>query len=257
MLKKFLASIGVGNAKIDLMLDQSQLTMGETITGHIHVIGGDVEQKVDGLSVGFRVASRYSNGDQTVHVDEKVADIPITRDQFVLQPREQREYPFHFTCPHGIPVSSVTTGYYFQTSLEIDFGVDAKDRDYVTVLPNGLQKNFFEGFSRLGFTHFGEGYTGQRRDTQIVQFRPTSWLAGEYDEIVFMYQPGNTQSHVSGNFELDKRNRGLGGFLADQLDLDERKGYFSFTSSQLATPETAEQTIRNFIIEKSKGLISG
>lgn len=257
MIKKFLASIGVGNAKIDLILDQSQLTMGENVTGRIQVVGGDVEQKIDGLSVGFRVASRYSSGDQTVHVDEKMADITITQEKFVLQPGEHREYPFHFTCPTGIPVSSVTTGYYFQTSLEIDMGIDAKDRDYVTVLPNGLQKNFFEGFSRLGFSHYGEGYTGQRRGTQILQFRPTTWLAGEYDEIVFMYQPAKTQSHVSGNFELDKKNHGLGGFLADQLDLDERKGYFSFHASQLATPEIAEQTIRHFIIEKSKGLISG
>ena len=112
-----------------------------------------------------------------------------------------------------------------------------------------------DGFARLGFAHRAEGYTGkQRDDCQIIQFQPTTWLRGKFDEIVFSYHPGQSQHQISGFFELDKRTRGVLGMLADEMDLDEKKGYYQFSAHQLATPEIAAETIRQFIIENSKGL---
>lgn len=112
-----------------------------------------------------------------------------------------------------------------------------------------------EGFQLLGFVHRAEGYTGRSRDDQqIIEFQPTTWLRGKYDEIVFSYYPGQSQTHISGFYELDKRTSGFIGMIADELDLDERKGYYQFSADQLRTKEVAAETIRRFIIEHSKGL---
>lgn len=254
MLKKILATIGIGGAKIDLQLDRTQIRMGENVNGIIQVVGGSTEQSIDRLTVELRVSSKYTSGERTVFVNEKVASVIITDEDFILHPGETREFPFQFTCPERIPVSSVTTNYYFQTNLDIESAIDAKDRDFVQILPNGLQRNFLEGFARLGFTHYSEGYTGYARGIQMIQFKPTTWLRGKYDEIVFHYSPANSANQISGFFELDKKTKGLLGAIADELDLDERKGRYYFTAEDLATPEIAEQTIRNFIIKNSEGL---
>lgn len=256
MFKSFLASLGVGAAKIDLILNRDVLVMGEEATGKIVLKGGEVEQRIEGLSVEFCLASSYKKGDRRVNVNEKIAAIPITTETFTVAPDQVKEYPFSFTCPDYLPVSSVNTRYYFQANLEIKKGLDAQDRDYVEVHPSGLQKNFLDGFKALGFVHRGEGYTGSSdQGYQIIQFHPTTWLKGEYDEIVFKYQPHATQHGVSGFFELDKRTSGLLGMIADELDLDEKKGRFHFDAADLATADKAAETIRRFIITHSQGLI--
>lgn len=250
-----LASLGVGAAKIDLLLTSDQLTMGQHVDGKIEMTGGDVEQKIEGLFVDFKLNSRFTKGDQTIFVNETIERIYIFKDEFVIQPHEKLEVPFNFQCPEYLPVSSLNTRYYFQTNLEIKAGIDSKDRDFIIVRPSGLIKNFMEGFERLGFIHHAEGYTGRNRDDQqIIQFQPTKWLRGQYDEIVFSYYPGRSQQKIFGFYELDKRTTGVIGMLADELDLDEKKGYYEFSADQLRTPEVAAKTIQQFIIENSKGL---
>jgi sporulation-control protein len=258
VLKRFFASLGVGSAKIDLILDSHSVVMGEKATGKIVLKGGEAEQRIDGLTVHFRLTSTYQKGDHTRYVNETVSSIPVTEESFTVRPGETREYPFSFTCPTYLPVSSVSTRYFFQTHLEIEKGLDSADRDYVEVHPNGLLKNFLDGFKHLGFVHYREGYTGVNDGAwQIIQFHPTTLFRGEYDEVVFMFQPRNTLSGVSGFFELDKKTCGLLGMLADELDLDEKKGRFRFSAAELATPETAAETIKRFIIRHSEGLIGG
>lgn len=255
LFKSFLASLGVGAAKIDLILNNDYVTMNEQTEGKIVLTAGDVDQKIEGLFVDFKLNSRFSKEDQTVFVNENVARIPVTKEEFVINPGQVLEFPFSFRCPSGLPVSSVNTRYFFQTNLEIKSGIDSKDRDFVHVMPSGLVKHFMEGFERLGFVHRAEGYTGKRRgDRQMIQFHPTSWLRGEYDEIEFSYSPGSSQYQISGFFELDKRTSGVMGMLADKMDLDEKKGRYTFSAAQLATTDQAEETIRRFIIENSRNL---
>lgn len=257
MFKKLLASLGVGAAKIDLVLDSDVVTMGEEVTGKVYVQGGEVKQHIEELEVHFKLSSSFKKGDHIRHVNETIATIPVIQEGFEVHPGEKKEFDFHFDCPELLPVSSVNTRYYFQSNLEINAGIDAKDRDVVEVQPSGLLKNFLGGFTKLGFVHYGEGYTGRKDGgVQIIQFHPTTWMRGKFDEIVFSYQPGHVKS-IKGFFELDKKTKGLIGMLADELDLDEKKGSYEFSAEELASEEAAAETIRNFIIKNSAGLIGG
>jgi sporulation-control protein len=258
LFKKILASLGVGAAKIDLVLDSDVVTMGEEVTGKVYVEGGEVEQLIEELEVHFNLASSFKKDDEIKYVNETIATIPVMQEEFVVRPGEKREFDFYFKCPELLPVSSVNTRYYFQSNLEIISGIDAKDRDVVDVKPSGLLKNFLGGFAKLGFVHYGEGYTGQRNGgVQIIQFHATDWMRGKFDEIVFQYKPKQAVNSVRGFFELDKKTKGLIGMLADELDLDEKKGAFEFRAEELSSEEAAAETIRNFIIKNSSGLITG
>lgn len=256
MLKNIFASFGFGAAKVDLILEDFRLKMGQPVAGKIVLTGGNAEQLIEGLDVAFCLSSAYQRDDDTVNVNETVATIPVTKETFKVNPGETKEYPFTFVCPEYIPVSSVNTRYYFQTNLEIKSGIDANDRDFVDVYPSGLQEYFLNGFKKLKFVPQGEGYTGKKGGGfQIIQFRPTEWLRGEYDEIVFMYQPAHTQNGVAGFFELDKKGTGLLGMLADEIDLDEKKGRFVFTKADLTSEDYAAEAIRQFIIHHAQDLL--
>ncbi|MDI3328479.1 MAG: sporulation protein [Alicyclobacillaceae bacterium] len=251
MFRKFLSKLGIGGASIDLILETGAVRMGETVRGQLAVAGGETEQSIEGIQVNLVVTSQYKAGDAVRHVKEVVARQAIG-DAFVIQPRETKTYPFEFAVPAGIPVSSVTTRYYFATNLEIDAAFDAKDRDPVTVLPSGLLQNFLEGFALLGFVPKREAYNGRH---QMIDFSPTSWLSGQLDELVFQFDPRKTRSGVEGFFEIDKKNKGLFGMIADELDLDEKKGGFRFTASELASKEKAAETIRSFIERHFRNLV--
>jgi sporulation-control protein len=253
-MKKFLASLGFGAAKVDLQLEQNYVTMGEQVNGKVVVNAGDVEQKSDGLTISFQLSSHYKRGDYTQFVQETVATIPITTNSFTLQPGERLEFPFSFVCPTGLPISSVTTHYYFATDLHLKQAIDAHDKDYIEVLPRGILLNFIEAFRELGFRHRAESYTGNKHGEQIIEFLPTQWLYGKFDEIVFSYYTKTAEQRIAGRFELDKRTHGLLGALADELDLDEKKGMYSFDRYQLSSVDQAIKTIQNFITNHSKNL---
>lgn len=244
MFKKILSSIGIGSAQVDLVLDQNQVTMGDTITGKLIVKGGSVDQQIGDITVDFRVRSRYQHGDNMRSVDQVVGSAALT-EAFTIKAKETQEFDFSYTVPHYLPVSSSTTHYVFHTNLGIEAGLDSSDNDHVTVHPSGLLRNFMEGFKLLGCTVKGEGYTGH---IQMFSFYLTSWMRGKLDELEFQFDPAETQhGTISGFFEVDKKVSGVGGWLADELDLDERKGRFRFSAAQLSSPEQAADTIRAFV----------
>lgn len=253
-MKKFLASLGFGAAKVDLQLEQDYVAMGEPINGKVVITAGDVQQVSDGLTISFQLSSRYKRGDHTHFVHETVATIPVTTNTFTLQPGNQLEFPFSFVCPTGLPISSISTRYYFVTDLNLKQAIDAHDKDYIEVLPRGILRNFIDAFRELGFRHRAEAYTGKNRSEQIIEFLPTQWLYGKFDEIVFTYHTKQADQRITGHFELDKRTHGLLGALADELDLDEKKGVYSFDHTQLSSVDQAVKTIQNFIVKHTKNL---
>lgn len=256
MLNQFLASLGVGAAKIDLILDQYSITMGDQVTGKLLLKGGETSQEIEALSVHFCLASVYAEHDRTIPVDEVIATVEITSEPFMVKAHQILEYPFSFCCPERIPFSSLNTRYYFETNLEIRRGIDADDRDFVEVYPKGLVQHFVAGFDELGLKLHSEGYTGVAHSAvQLMQFYPTIWAKGQFDELKFHYQPNRVTDRINGWFEVDVKTSGLLGALVDKLDLDEKKGSFSFSADQLRDRVTASETIRTFILEQSQHLL--
>lgn len=47
LLRKALASVGIGSAKIDTKLEKEVLVQGEEVRGVVIVKGGNVEQEID------------------------------------------------------------------------------------------------------------------------------------------------------------------------------------------------------------------
>jgi sporulation-control protein len=243
MFKKILSSIGIGAAKIDLVLHQSATTTGGKLEGEIQLKGGEAAQELGEILVELEVRSGYVHDDRTINVHE-ILYRTVLQDATTISPGEHRVVPVVIEIPKNIPVTSLFTKYSLKTNLDIKQGLDAGDRDYIQILPSGILKNFMDAMKELGFQPKGEAFNGQY---QIIDFRPTQWLAGQLDELVFSYRTAMSDRELSGSFEIDKRGSGFGGWLADELDLDEAKGRYRFTADQLSTSARAKSTIQSFI----------
>ncbi len=46
MFQKFLASVGIGSAKVDTVLEKDEYIVGEEIVGKVHITGGQLASKL-------------------------------------------------------------------------------------------------------------------------------------------------------------------------------------------------------------------
>lgn len=244
MFRTILASTGVGSAKINLILDKAFVKIGQTVTGKIVVNGGSSEQSITGLNVLFRMLSSHAK--TLANIEDTIKDIPITKEQFVIKPNEERVFPFSFSCPQSLPVSSATTKYFFDTNLEIKWGRDSHDQDFIDVWPIDPLKSFLESFTLLGFKRTWDGLTNDEEGNwlQWNTYKPSSHFSGQFEEVMFCIEKHNTQK-ISGYYQVDLSNNGQ--TLLDAFHLDEKVNSFHFSQQELSTPEQAKDNLYKLI----------
>ena len=54
VIKRLLAGIGFGGASVETLLDSSVTVPGGSLQGTVVIAGGDVEQKVEQLTIGLQ-----------------------------------------------------------------------------------------------------------------------------------------------------------------------------------------------------------
>jgi len=146
MLKKLMAKLGVGAAKIDLQLDRPGYRLGETMTGVVRIEGGNVEQRISDLSAIFMMKA-YVKGQE---VTKPVQLFPI-KSNFTVQPKPSvMEIPFAFELPEGLAMSTPSIRYYLHTKLDVEMALDPTDLDYIQVLPPVAVERVLNALEHLG-----------------------------------------------------------------------------------------------------------
>ena len=180
MFKKMMAKIGIGSAKVDLVLHKNEYELGENIEGKFIVQGGNVEQFINKIDVDFMLTVRTKKQEYNA----VIAKIHVS-DSFTIGASERRELPFSYKLPKDFLISSHYVNYYFVTNLDIASGVDHRDHDYVHINPPQRLNNLISAFEQLGFRekHDSRSFDGY---SQEFEFAPTSFLRGEVEEVEFI-----------------------------------------------------------------------
>jgi sporulation-control protein len=224
---KVFASIGIGAATVDTKLEKSSYQAGETAKGIVEITGGSADQNIDAIYLTlFTTYIRESD-------DKKYTDYaPIQKVQisepFTIGENEKKQFPFSFTLPFETPITYGNTRVWVATGLDIKNAVDPKDKDYIEILPNELTNAVLTSVQELGFRirkveceQAPRRYRGRYPFIQEFEFVPVN---GPYQrkldelEVMFLNQ---AEEQVDLLLEVDRRARGLGGFLAEALEMDE------------------------------------
>lgn len=251
MFQKILASIGIGSAKVNLELQNSQIELGGTLQGVVKIEAGSVEQQVDKIYINMVLTSKYGSGDETKHIHKVVAEAQVGGNM-LLKPGQKEEIPVSFRIPIDCPVSKGRTKYYLQTGLDIAQAVDPKDHDEIAVVPNKYLKMVFDSLRNLGFQEKPRSGDFNGR-YQEFEYRPTTFMARELEEIEIYPVAGERE--LSLVVQLDKRNTGLFGSLLDEFDLDERFVRFNLTYDQMGSTDQVESMIRQLVEREYKKVL--
>lgn len=225
MFKKLLASVGIGAAKVDTILETEEVVPGQPFRAEIQIQGGDVEQEISGLELAIvtRVEVETDDGE---HMENHTIGKWQIDDSFTLQPGEQRTIPFEAVLPHETPVTALNCPVnrcqvWLATGLEIDLALDASDRDMLEVFPTEPMRKFAEALENNGYylqsadvekgDLRGDGFESTVGCYQELEYRPESGGLFGIKEIEVSFVPEDEQTHVL--LEVDRSFLG-DGFIA-------------------------------------------
>jgi sporulation-control protein len=227
IFKKVFASIGIGAATVDTKIEKDVLTAGEEVRGVVDIRGGSTPQKIDEIYLSL-YTTFVKEVDDKKFTDTALIDRFRLTESFTINPNETKTVPFSFRLPDDTPITAGRTKIWISTGLDIKNAVDPTDKDFIKVLPNPVMDAVFQAVSNLGFrlreAECEEAPYRFRRRLPFIQefeFVPvTGPFRGRLDELELVFFPDSYGS-VEVIMQVDRRARGLGGFLAEALEMDE------------------------------------
>lgn len=240
---KVFASVGIGAASVDTKLEKTGYRAGEMISGVVEVKGGNIEQEVD--SIYLMLYTTYiRESDDKKYTDSACIEKVLISEPFVIKENEVKQFPVSFELPYETPVTIGNTRVWVATGLDIKNAVDPKDKDYIEISPNEMMGSVFSALERIGFKlrkadceQAPRHLRGKNPFVQEFEFVPVS---GAYRqrldelEVVFLNQSGNSMDIL---FEVDRKARGFGGFLAEALEMDESMVKISVSTADIPVIE--------------------
>ncbi len=236
MLKKLLASVGVGAAKVDTQLEKDRFVPGEDVHGKVVIKGGDVEQSIDSIHIFLMTEAIREVDDRKVKEKVCLHKYPIAHQETIKE-GETKEIPFSIQLPYHTPASLGRVPVWFETGLDIPMALDPTDRDLIQVSPHPHAKKVLEALeSYLGFHVKKVEMELSKRYGYVQEFELTP--SGEYRayldelEVVFVLHDND----VDVMLEVDRRARGIGGLFAEALEMDESHAKVTLSNEELNGP---------------------
>jgi sporulation-control protein len=156
VLKRLLAGVGFGGASVETQLDGSPTRPGGSVRGTVHIQGGEVDQRVEKLTVGFQARVEVESGDHEGHRNMDFHRVELG-GELDLQPGQRIQVPFEIPTPWEIPITAykgkhlnkMTLG--VNTRLHVANAIDPGDLDPVRVDPLPGQRAVMDALVSLGF----------------------------------------------------------------------------------------------------------
>lgn len=126
ILRKYMSLLGIGSAKIDLILNKETYRPGDPVHGHFIIRGGTIEQQLKRIDCDLVVVKKLEGV-------QKVIDSKTILSSTRIHSEESNEIAFAFQLPATVPVSSEEISYRFNTRLFFNEGVISRDQDIIQI----------------------------------------------------------------------------------------------------------------------------
>ncbi|WP_261816314.1 sporulation protein [Vibrio gallicus] len=256
LFKKTLASLGVGSAKVDSILQQEVLVPGDKVGVVIHAYGGASAQHIE--HIDLKLCCRYIAERQQRHPNDDRQDVSKRRVavnhvldswqlpySFTIKPGEERTFEVELDVPLNTPLTLGSSEVWLETALDIDMAIDPSDKDMLTVRPDSvLDKIFFE-LEELGLrirqAQCEEAHGFALPFVQEFEFVPTTGpFHGSWRELeIVVYRD---KQELKLWFEVDRQKSGLGGLLSSLIGSKDLQSQLSL-SNQLTADQSAQQVV--------------
>ena len=224
VFKSILRTLGVGGPAIDAVLDTDRVQPGGAVTGTLHVRGGEQGRTATRALLDVAARVKRKSGDDDYETDEVIAGHEISGP---IPLGGETSSPFRIELPPFTPVTSLggRNFVWVRSGLDIPMQIDPTDTDRLEVFPAPAQHNVLEAMHMMGFALYKVDIEPRsswfgRSWVQEFEFRPDGHNRTRYDEVEIVFEAMHG-SHVELMMQIDRRARGLGGFLAEMTGMDE------------------------------------
>lgn len=217
VLKRLLAGVGFGGASVETHLDGAPTWPGGSVRGTVHIQGGEVDQQVEQLTVGYQARVEVESGDHEGHQNIDFHRVQLG-GRLDLQPGQQIQVPFEIPTPWETPVTAYQGRHLnkmelgINTRLHVASAIDPGDLDPVRVEPLPVQRVVLDALDALGFRF-------QSADMEKGRLRGTRQQLPFYQEIEYR-APSRYQglNNLELSFVTDERGTDV------VLELDKKPG---------------------------------
>lgn len=200
MFAKLKASLGIGAARVDTVLDSLSVFQGETLKGVVHIQGGDVEQQIDAINLKLCTEIKVESEDGSSYQDFILGKLQAVQP-FVIAPNENKQVPFELTLDAETPITALNAlknqcHVWLETTLDIDFAIDPKDRDLIEVKPLPVVAKVLNEIERAGFAMVkadvekgylrGGNFSSKSGCYQEIEFRNKGFISTKEIELSFI-----------------------------------------------------------------------
>tara|TARA_Y100001956_G_C4125392_1_gene189768 strand:+ start:1712 stop:2455 length:744 start_codon:yes stop_codon:yes gene_type:complete len=200
MFGKLKASLGIGAAKVDTVLESMSVFQGETLKGTVHIQGGDVEQQIDAINLKLCTEVKVESDDSVSYQDFIIGKLQAVQP-FTIQPGENKQVPFELKLDDETPITALNAlknqcHVWVETTLDIDFAIDPKDRDFVEVKPLPVAFRVISAIEQAGFSmvkadvekgHLrGSNFSSKSGCYQEIEFRNNGFINKKEIELSFI-----------------------------------------------------------------------
>ncbi|AQQ53456.1 sporulation protein [Planococcus lenghuensis] len=252
-LNKIRASAGMGNAKVDARVNEARVQQGGTVTGEVFIVGGAVDQKINGLYIWVMTQVLVEQDDRKFLQDAEIQRVNVS-DAFTISAKEEKIIPFSFELSPETPLTVGKSEVWLKTVMDVPFAVDPKDKDYLEVTGNEAVERVLAAAKQLGFTVKKVTNLKSRRTrsgvAQEFEFYPGSEFRQHFSELELIFATDATGTTVY--IEMDHKAKGLGGFLAAAMDMDESRMTLRYDSGRMGGVSQVADELRDTLLANAR-----
>lgn len=256
LFKKLAASAGIGAAKVNTILEKNEFLPGEKVNGSVHVKGGNAEQHIRYIELLLETEYAIVKDDKKERKTVTIESRRVT-EAFTISPGEERRFPFSFILPLDTPMTMKETRVFLFTDLDIQGGIDKSDKDPIAVKPHPWIESVLEAMGDLGFRlqeadcEYAPYFKRRVPFVQEFEFVPVSQKYRRlFDELelIFLLEDNGLDVII----EVDRRARGLRGWLEEMYNEGEQLVRVHFAEAELKHTEKLKTSLQA-IIEQHAG----
>jgi sporulation-control protein len=252
---RVLASIGIGSAKVDTLLEKSSYFPGEEIRGVVRIQGGSVGQQMDGIQLSVMTTYLREMNDSKIYQNATIYNVRVAQPQEIAA-QELKEIPFSFVIPLNTPLTLGRTSVWIKTEADIQSAVDPTDEDRIQISPSSHQQAVLQAIADLGFRlREAEALYAPRMRQSLPFVQEFEWVPtggryrGRLDELELIFLDVRADG-IDLLLQVDRKASGMMGMFAEAMGADEKFVRISLNGNDLNAGSSRVAAIIDSVISK-------
>lgn len=219
MFNKIISNLGLQGVEVNTCIYTSTPQAGQVVNGEVIFKGAASNKNINGIYLKLMTTAEVESSDHEFNQALTIAQWHIS-GAFELKANQSHSFPFSIQLPFETPITEVQchqnkTRVWLHTHLDVDWGLDATDQDYLRILPTPAMQAFLQAMQQCGFfLATADVEKGQLRGShyfstigcyQELEFLPKQHFSG-INEVEVSFVAQEHQTHVM--LEVDRKFRG-------------------------------------------------